>query len=62
MAMSRAKEQGGGRVEVYAGADGPGDAPVTAPPGTTGAPGVPPRGPGEPAASGMPGQPQTAAR
>src|SRR5262249_59045930 len=62
MALSRAKEQGGSRVEVYAGTDGPAAGPL---------PGMPP-GAGRPAgadpdvsagaASGAPGQPQAAAR
>jgi diguanylate cyclase (GGDEF)-like protein len=46
-AMSRAKEQGGGRVEVYAGPD---DAQAPGP------------GDGENSASGVPGEPQAAAR
>src|SRR5215813_8346162 len=66
MALSRAKEQGGSRVEVYAGTDGPAAGPV---------PGGPLAGPGGPAGagpdvgpagtgivSGAPGQPHAAAR
>ena len=66
MAMSRAKQRGEGRVEIYAGDTGPGDDPV---------PGGPPGGPGNPAgagpdvspagtgvAYGAPGQPHAAAR
>src|SRR5215831_2773366 len=48
MAMSRAKDQGGDRVEVYAGADGPGDSPLMVVPGSS------PRDPGDPAGSGDP--------
>jgi diguanylate cyclase (GGDEF)-like protein len=75
MAMSRAKDQGGDRVEVDAGADGPGDAPLavvlgpsphdpgdpagTGDPSGTG-PAESPAGTG--AALGMPGQPHAAAR
>ena len=43
MAMSRAKEQGEGRVEIYAGETGPGDDPL---------PGGPPGGAGNPAGAG----------
>ena len=43
MAMSRAKEQGEGRVEIYAGETGPGDDP---------GPGGPPGGAGNPAGAG----------
>ncbi len=43
MAMSRAKEQGEGRVEIYAGETGPGDDPVA---------GGPRGGPGNPAGAG----------
>jgi diguanylate cyclase (GGDEF)-like protein/PAS domain S-box-containing protein len=66
MAMSRAKQRGEGRVEIYAGDTGPGDDP---------APGGPPAGPGNPAGAGpdvspagtgvvngAPGQPHAAAR
>jgi diguanylate cyclase (GGDEF)-like protein/PAS domain S-box-containing protein len=66
MAMSRAKEQGEGRVEIYAGGDGPGGGPL---------PGGPPGGAGNPAGAGpdvspagtravngAPGQPHAAAR
>jgi diguanylate cyclase (GGDEF)-like protein/PAS domain S-box-containing protein len=42
-AMSRAKQRGEGRVEIYAGETGPGDDPV---------PGGPPGGPGSPAGAG----------
>src|SRR5215470_2321649 len=48
MAMSRAKDQGGDRVEVHAGADGPGDSPLMVVPGSS------PRDPGDPAGSGDP--------
>jgi diguanylate cyclase (GGDEF)-like protein/PAS domain S-box-containing protein len=66
MAMSQAKEQGGGRVEVYAGADGPDDGPLPGPPrGGAGKPAgagpdVSPAGTG--AACRVPGQHQAAAR
>ena len=69
MAMSRAKEQGGARVEIYTGPDGPGDVPappVTGmPPGEAGGrpgagPGAGPAGTGP--ASAVPGEPQAAAR
>src|SRR4249919_233749 len=66
MAMSRAKEQGGGRVEVYAGAVGPDDGPLPGPPrGGAGnpagaGPDVSPAGTG--AACRVPGQHQAAAR
>jgi predicted signal transduction protein with EAL and GGDEF domain len=66
LAMSRAKERGEGRVEVYAVEGGPGDAPL---------PGGPPGGAGNPAGAGpdvsraetgvvngAPGQPHAAAR
>jgi diguanylate cyclase (GGDEF)-like protein/PAS domain S-box-containing protein len=68
-AMSRAKEQGGARVEIYPGPDGPGDAPappVTGmPPGEAGgAPGAGPGagGAGTGPARAVPGEPQAAAR
>jgi diguanylate cyclase (GGDEF)-like protein len=62
MAMSRAKEQGEGRVEIYAGGDGPGGDPV---PGGAGdpagaGPAVSPAGTG--VVNGAPGQPHAAAR
>src|SRR5215471_14833619 len=66
MAMSRAKQQGAGRVEIYAGEAGPGDGPV--PGGPLGSPGDP-AGAGPdvtPAEAGVingaPGQPHAAAR
>ena len=66
MAMSRAKQQGAGRVEIYAGEAGPGDGPV--PGGPLGSPGDPagagpdvtPAGTG--VINGAPGQPHAAAR
>jgi diguanylate cyclase (GGDEF)-like protein/PAS domain S-box-containing protein len=66
MAISRAKGRGAGRVEFYGGADGPGDPP--APPTSMGdagnragaGPEASPGGTG--AASGVPGEPQAAAR
>ncbi len=66
MAMSRAKQQGEGRVEIYAGETGPGDDPVAG--GPRGGPGNPagagpdvsPAGTG--AVNGAPGQPHAAAR
>jgi diguanylate cyclase (GGDEF)-like protein/PAS domain S-box-containing protein len=66
LAMSRAKEQGEGRVEIYAGGDGPGDDPRPAgPPGGAGnpagaGPDVSPAGTG--VVNGAPGQPHAAAR
>ncbi|HXZ78132.1 MAG TPA: sensor domain-containing diguanylate cyclase [Streptosporangiaceae bacterium] len=66
MAMSRAKEQGEGRVEIYAGGDGPGGDPVPGGPlGGAGnpagaGPDVSPAGAG--AVNGAPGQPHAAAR
>jgi len=66
MAMSRAKERGEGRVEIYAGGDGPGDDPVPGGPlGGAGnpagaGPDVSPAGTG--AVNGAPGQPHPAAR
>src|SRR5262245_3527928 len=66
MAMSRAKGRGEGRIEVYHGADGPEDpsAPRTlvgdAGNGAGAAPEAGPQGTG--AASGLPGEPQAAAR
>jgi diguanylate cyclase (GGDEF)-like protein/PAS domain S-box-containing protein len=66
MAMSRAKEQGGGQVEVYGVAEGPDDPPGPPPaPGGTGNPagaGADEFPPGSGAASVLPGQPQAAAR
>jgi diguanylate cyclase (GGDEF)-like protein/PAS domain S-box-containing protein len=63
MAMSRAKEHGGGQVEIYAEPDGPGDA---AGRGDGAGPGLLPGDPQQPAgagpAGGAPGQPQAAAR
>jgi diguanylate cyclase (GGDEF)-like protein/PAS domain S-box-containing protein len=72
MAMSRAKEQGEGRVEIYAAETGPGDEPM---PGDEPLPGGPLGGAGNPAGagpdvnpagtgvvSGAPGQPHAAAR
>jgi diguanylate cyclase (GGDEF)-like protein/PAS domain S-box-containing protein len=67
LAMSRAKEQGEGRVEIYAGAGGPGDDPP-APRGPLGGAGNPagagpdvsPAGTG--VVNGAPGQPHAAAR
>ena len=66
MAISRAKEQGEGRVEIYAGEAGPGDEPMPGGPlsgagNPVGAgPDVSPAGTG--VVSGAPGQPHAAAR
>ena len=66
MAMSRAKERGEGRVEIYAGEDGPGGGPVPGgPQGGAGnpagaGPDVSPAGTG--AVNGAPGQSHAAAR
>jgi Diguanylate cyclase, GGDEF domain len=66
MAMSRAKEQGGGQVEVYGVAEGSDDPPGPPPaPGGTGNPagaGADESPAGSGAASVLPGQPQAAAR
>jgi hypothetical protein len=62
MAMSRAKEQGEGRVEVYAGGDGPGGGPVLGGAGNPAGAGPDVSPAGTRAVNGAPGQPHAAAR